>query len=203
MREEFLVLHALRLKGLASADAIGTAWGVSCAAAELERLAEAGLLQFRDTPRASGYLLLAAGRRLYESLLDDLRAALGREALHSLSDVYKRFSIVNEDFKALCTRWQMRGEALNDHSDPEYDDACICELAELHGRFLPLVIRAGKAVPHFERYTPRFRSALRLLEDGDRDYFTKPLVDSYHTVWFEFHEDLIGTLGQKRQPHET
>ncbi|MDQ1375434.1 MAG: hypothetical protein QOJ09_2772, partial [Actinomycetota bacterium] len=25
-----------------------------------------------------------------------------------------------------------------------------------------------------------------------------PLIDSYHTVWFELHEDLLSTLGIER-----
>jgi len=27
--------------------------------------------------------------------------------------------------------------------------------------------------------------------DGNHAYVTSPLVDSYHTVWFEMHEDMI------------
>ena len=34
--------------------------------------------------------------------------------------------------------------------------------------------------------------------EGDRDWFTKPTIDSYHTVWFELHEDLLATLGLER-----
>ena len=30
---------------------------------------------------------------------------------------------------------------------------------------------------------------------GDPDWFTRPTVDSYHTVWFELHENLLATLG--------
>jgi hypothetical protein len=36
------------------------------------------------------------------------------------------------------------------------------------------------------------------LASGDRDWFTKPTIDSYHTVWFELHEDLLATLGIDR-----
>ena len=30
------------------------------------------------------------------------------------------------------------------------------------------------------------------------EWFTKPVIDSYHTVWFELHEDLLATLGIER-----
>jgi len=33
---------------------------------------------------------------------------------------------------------------------------------------------------------------------GDVDWFTKPMIPSYHTVWFEMHEDLLCTLGIER-----
>jgi hypothetical protein len=33
---------------------------------------------------------------------------------------------------------------------------------------------------------------------GDTDWFTKPMIPSYHTVWFEMHEDLLSTLGIER-----
>jgi hypothetical protein len=34
---------------------------------------------------------------------------------------------------------------------------------------------------------------------GDTSWFTRPLVDSYHTVWFELHEELIGAAGLTRE----
>ena len=33
---------------------------------------------------------------------------------------------------------------------------------------------------------------------GETDWLTKPIIDSYHTVWFELHEDLLATLGLER-----
>ena len=201
--DEFFVLHGLRLKGLASAEAIEDAWGVESAAGHLAELAGSGCCQYRETPRASGYLLLPPGRDLHGRLLEGVRDEAGASALAALSDVYSRFEPLNSEFKDLCSRWQIKVGAPNDHTDPGYDDSRITELDELHGRFLPLVVRAGRALPHFQRYPPRFREALRRLrDDGDLEWFTKPLVDSYHTVWYEFHEDLIATLGRERRPDE-
>ena len=34
--------------------------------------------------------------------------------------------------------------------------------------------------------------------NGALDYFTKPILPSYHTVWFELHEDLLATLSIDR-----
>jgi len=36
------------------------------------------------------------------------------------------------------------------------------------------------------------------VQGGDGEWFTKPTVDSYHTVWFELHENLLATLGIER-----
>ena len=30
-------------------------------------------------------------------------------------------------------------------------------------------------------------------------FFVNPMVDSYHQIWFEFHEELIGVAGLQRQ----
>jgi hypothetical protein len=40
--------------------------------------------------------------------------------------------------------------------------------------------------------------ALERTRAGDADWFTKPTIDSYHTVWFELHENLLATLGIER-----
>jgi hypothetical protein len=153
-------------------------------------------------PRLSGYFLLPSGRERHAALLASIRADIGAAGLDALSDLYLRFEPLNDDFKRLCTRWQLHGGSPNDHSDPHYDEGCIADLEDLHSRFLPVALRAGRAVSHFVHYADRFRAALRRLTDGDRDYFTKPLIDSYHTIWMEFHEDLIATLGRERQAHE-
>ena len=50
----------------------------------------------------------------------------------------------------------------------------------------------------FDAYGPRLKSALDKVKRGDTDWFAKPLIDSYHTVWMELHEDLVQLLGVDR-----
>ena len=50
----------------------------------------------------------------------------------------------------------------------------------------------------FDNYPSRFASALEKVLSGDLDWLTKPIMPSYHTVWFELHEDLLATLGINR-----
>jgi hypothetical protein len=37
------------------------------------------------------------------------------------------------------------------------------------------------------------------LKAGDTMWFTRPIIDSYHTVWFELHEELILVAGLTRE----
>ncbi|HEV3054876.1 MAG TPA: hypothetical protein VGX45_09500, partial [Solirubrobacteraceae bacterium] len=48
-------------------------------------------------------------------------------------------------------------------------------------------------------YAGRFADALQKVQAGDTSWLLKPLIDSYHTVWFEFHEELIGLAGLSRE----
>ena len=47
-------------------------------------------------------------------------------------------------------------------------------------------------------YGARFAQAISRLDAGELEYFTKPIIDSYHTIWFELHEDLLSSLGIER-----
>ena len=98
----------------------------------------------------------------------------------------------------MCTAWQLRGDALNDHTDAAYDDSVIEDLAAVHAGAAALGARLATALPHLAPYPARLGAAVDRLRAGDRDAFTRPLSDSYHDVWMELHEDLIVTLGLER-----
>jgi hypothetical protein len=53
-------------------------------------------------------------------------------------------------------------------------------------------------LPRLAAYRPRLDGALARIRAGDRQWFTRPLIDSYHSVWFELHEELIGAAGLTR-----
>ena len=55
----------------------------------------------------------------------------------------------------------------------------------------------GKRLARFQVYRVRLSDALGRALTGERDYVADNL-DSYHTVWFQFHEDLLVTLGISR-----
>ena len=103
--------------------------------------------------------------------------------------------------KAIVTDWQMRGpETINDHADAAYDAAVLDRLDELHRRRRG-VARAARRVAPAAR--PLRRAARpprpRRRRNGNGKYVASPRVDSYHSAWFELHEDLIRLAGRTRE----
>jgi pyruvate,orthophosphate dikinase len=87
----------------------------------------------------------------------------------------------------------------NDHQDAEYDHAILQRLAELHERAGVLLQRLGRLSPRLAAYAARLDRAARRIAAGDHPYVAKLIADSYHTVWFELHEDLISLAGLTRE----
>jgi predicted ArsR family transcriptional regulator len=196
-----LVLHGLRLKGFGDAAAVAEAVGLGEAEVKpvLDGLIEEELASYREG-RLSGYALTPAGRAEHARLLADELAATG--ARPAVDDAYRRFLAINNDLLAICTAWQLRevdGESVvNDHADAAHDAAVIAQLEALHAQVTPICADLGAALDRFAGYGPRLASALARVQAGDVDWFTKPMIASYHTVWFELHEDLLATLGIER-----
>jgi hypothetical protein len=115
---------------------------------------------------------------------------------------YRRFLALNPELLAACPAWQLQpdGEAqvVNDHSDPAYDRQVVDRLAAVHAEARPITDELERHLERYGRYAPRLRTALERVTAGDPEWFTKPIIDSYHTVWFELHEDLLCTLGLER-----
>ena len=195
---ETLVLHGLRLRAFPDTDVLAAALAQpeDEVRARLEAFAEAGLVRRVEGAHVTGWTLTADGRREGEQrLAAELDAAGAREAVR---DGYERFVALNPELLALCTDWQMRGDDVNDHTDAAYDQAVVLRLVDLHDRVRPVVADLRQRLARFSSYSPRLRAALEKVTEGERDWFTKPTIDSYHTVWFELHEDLLATLGLER-----
>jgi len=196
-----LVLHGLRLKGFGGAEAVAEAAGVAegDAKSELDGLVGDGLATYREG-RLSGFTLTPAGREEHaRRLAAELEATGARDAIQA---AYERFLGINGDLLGICTAWQLRdvgGESvINDHTDAAHDAAVIDQLAELDAKVQPICAELGAALDRFGAYGSRLGEALANVQAGDVDWFTKPMIASYHTVWFELHEDLLTTLGIER-----
>ena len=93
----------------------------------------------------------------------------------------------------------MKDEAtINDHGDGAYDAGIIDRLHDLHGKVEPIISDLEAILDRYCGYRARLEASLNKLRRGESEWFTKPLIDSYHTVWFQLHEDLLNTLGIER-----
>lgn len=198
---DFLVLHALRLKGFAEDDVVAGITGLEVAEAStrLGSLAESELVVRREG-RVSGWSLTPAGRARH---IDDVAAELGASGERDLvKNAYERFLELNQDMLAVCTSWQLRdvdgAQVINDHSDADYDAAVVQRLVGIHDQVRPVTVDLRDGLERFGGYGERLRAALEKVLAGQHEWFTKPVIDSYHTIWFELHEDLLCTLGIER-----
>ena len=147
-----------------------------------------------DTP--AGLRLTPAGRQRLRELLDVERGTVDTAGMTA---AYRDFCVVNAELKEIVTAWQMKDAATpNDHADPEYDAAVLDRLTGLHRRVRPLAERLGAVAPRLARYRDRLDLAVERIGGGDHTWVARPIMDSYHTVWFELHEDLIGLCGLSR-----
>ena len=160
----------------------------------VERLTGSGLLVGGATLRIS-----LSGRARLETLLAEEREGVDQAAMAA---AYDDFRAVNADFKSLVTDWQLKGGpggAPNAHDDPDYDAALLARLDEVHARVRPIIEAAAEQLPRLKAYAAKLLAALSKVKDGDTAWLTRPLVDSYHTVWFELHEELILAVGLTRE----
>lgn len=198
-----LVLHALRIKGLAEGEAVVTMMGTDPDATtdELVALEDQDLVSYRHG-RIPGYKLTPEGRSLGERLLHEELDQTGTRTI--IEQAYQDFLPPNDDLLDVCTAWQLRpvdGEQQpNDHGDADYDRSVVDRLAAVHASVAPVLATLEETLARFGGHRVRLRTALDHVQAGDHDWFTKPMFPSYHSTWFELHEDLLATLGTERAP---
>ena len=193
---ELAVLQAVRLKGrVRPADLAATLnQDLGGIADIVDRLTASGLLVDGAALRIS-----PSGRTRLEALLAEERATINPAAMAA---AYDDFRAVNTDFKILVTDWQLKGGSEgtpNTHDDAEYDAAVLARLDELHARVVPIIAATATQVPRLNAYAAKLSAALDKVNAGDTAWLSRPLIDSYHTVWFELHEELIGAVGMTRE----
>jgi hypothetical protein len=190
---ELTVLQAVRLKGRVSVADLAATLGEDAddLAAIVDRLAESGLLVDGKALRVS-----PDGRVRLDELLATEREHVDAAALAA---AYADFRVVNAEFKALVTDWQLKAGQPNTHEDPDYDAAVLARLDNVHQRVTPILAAAAAQLPRLSRYSVKLQAALANVHAGETDWLSRPLIDSYHTVWFELHEELIVAAGLTRE----
>jgi len=191
-------LRLLVLKGMATSDGLAVAAGVSVEAivGVLDELSGTGHVQAGPGGR---YLLTPEGTAAAEAAY----ASEAVEARPVIEPHLDRFHELNAQFKEIVTNWQMRevdGETImNDHSDPDYDAAVISALnTDVHIGICEILAAVSERVDRLEGYRSRLEAALQSIADGALEMVAHPMKDSYHTVWFEMHEELIRLSGRNR-----
>ena len=190
---ELSVLQAVRLKGRVSRDDLAATLGEEQLDV-VDRLVDSDLLLDGPALRLS-----PEGRVRLQELLTDERSSVDVAAI---STAYDKFRSVNSEFKALVTDWQLKDGQPNAHDDADYDAAVLARLDDVHRRVTPIVAAAAAQLPRLNRYSAKLQTALDRLRAGDTSWLARPLIDSYHTVWFELHEELILAAGRTREAED-
>jgi hypothetical protein len=187
------VLQGVRLKGRVSRADLATTLGEDPGEL-IDDLIRSGMLL--DGPLLR---LTPEGRRRLDELLTAEREHLDQAAI---SAAYKDFRAVNAEFKTLVTDWQVRDGQPNTHDDSDYDAAVLARLDDVHQRVTPIVAAVTTQLPRLGRYSAKLQTALDKVRAGETIWLSRPLIDSYHTVWFEFHEELIIAAGMTRETED-
>ena len=193
-----LVLHGLAIKKHADAAAIAKLIGLPV---ERATAALADAVKRGRASDAQGRYILAPMARMaldgeYSKYYSDLRANADFVA------AYEGFERINVELKQLITDWQtldIAGKRVtNDHSNAAHDQKVIDRLGEMHERADKLFGRLAAGLPRLQIYRDLLLQALEKAEDGAIEWVSDARIDSYHTVWFELHEELLRLMGRTR-----
>jgi hypothetical protein len=134
---------------------------------------------------------------------DLLRVAPGSEQEQEIDKLFDGFLPINRRLRDVCSAWQTRPDGTpNDHGDLGYDDSVRERLDEVHAAIGPVLRRLSATEPSLSTYRPRLQDALDKFDEGESSWLASPLMDSYHTVWMQLHQQLILMLGLTRAEDE-
>lgn len=198
-QEQHLVLHGLAIKKYATPEAI--AGIVAMGPAEVASILADSESRGRVLSTQGKYSLTPTGRVALTSDYSRFCADFRRNP--EVLRAYEDFETVNRALKALITRWQVvevAGSAVaNDHHDQDYDAKVIDALGDLHERADRILARLAQQLPRMQVYREKLQSALERAEDGKIEWVSDAKIESYHTLWFELHEDLLCMLDRTRE----
>jgi hypothetical protein len=200
MDTELLALHGLVVKKAADAAEVARIMGLP--EEDVTKALEAAMSSGDAMGARGKYMVTPQGRERLEAAYASEFAALRSDERFVAS--YGPFERIDRQLKQVVTDWQTvpapGGEQVpNDHNDPDYDAAILDRLGELHEQADALLRQLAEVVERLDLYRQRLESAYDRTLAGEVDFVSGVRVDSYHTVWFELHEDLLRMLGRKRE----
>lgn len=198
MNDATLTLHGLAIKKHGGAADVARITGLPVEA--VEKALDEAVASGRAVRTGDKYMLQPAAQVALK--MGYGRDFAGQRADAAMQSAYDDFEKVNEQLKSLVTDWQtltVAGQKVpNDHSDKAYDDRIVDLLGDLHERAEPILDRFAAGLPRLAVYKTLLTEALEKAEDGDIVWVSDARCMSYHTVWFELHEDLIRVLARTR-----
>lgn len=199
MNDRDLVHHGLVIKRHASAAAVAQLTGL--AVARVEQVLADSVAGRRVAAVNGAYVLTPLARVALEGRYGLHFASLrGQADFRAAFDAFER---INRTLKQVITEWQtitIAGASVpNDHSDEAHDAAIIDRLGAIQEQLEPVLARLARHVPRLAIYGNKLLAALEAAEDGDVGWVSDIRKESYHTVWFELHEDLLRLAGRIRE----
>jgi hypothetical protein len=193
------VLHGLAIKKAADANEVARA--VDMDPDRSRELLDYAVAQGRAVHMKGKYLLSPLTQMAllgnYSLIYADLRKSA------SFMAAYGDFERINLQLKALITEWQtieVGGRKIaNDHSNRDHDMKIISRLGDLHERADVILAALSRELPRLNAYKKDLLQALERAEDGDVQWVSNAKIASYHTLWFELHEDLLRIVGKSRE----
>jgi len=192
-----LTLHSVRLLGFADTEAVAKRFGQD--PQQIERLLiEAGAKGWAARSSfggSRGWSLTVAGRTENERLLaEELEAAGARP---SVTSVHEEFVPLNTDVVTACSQLQLNRLSRENQPNDGLDQKAHQTFTDAVASFRALETRLAGALPRFDGYAHRLDQAVANAASEPARLIATDR-DSFHRIWFEFHEDLIATLGIQR-----
>jgi hypothetical protein len=200
---DLLALHGVRIMGMTSSAAVAARYRLDAGEVE-EHLLDGqarGWVRTVGFAGISGWTITDEGRTENERrLADELELAGARELVVR---AHQDFVPLNRRLGAACTRWQLRPSpgdpmAFNDHTDHRWDDRVLRELESLSTSLRAICDRLVAGLARFDGHADGYADALAEVSRGRYAWVDAPDRRSCHTVWVQFHEDLLATLGLPR-----
>jgi hypothetical protein len=198
-----LTLHGVRVLGFPTASRVAARYGLDAGTVgeALLDFEATGWVRHLSFGGASGWALTDAGRTENERRLAAELATAG--ARQAVSTAHTTFLPLNRRLGDACTKWQIKPTradpmAINDHTDWRWDEKVLRTLASIVSSFGPLCGQLTGCLARFGGYAGLYSAALSKAQAGQGDWVDGHDRDSCHTVWIQFHEDLLATLGIPR-----
>ncbi|MFM2277873.1 MAG: hypothetical protein RLZZ444_104 [Pseudomonadota bacterium] len=198
MKDQQLALHGLAIKKHGDAAEVAAITGLDVS--HVQVFLDEAVAGSRAVKAGAKYMLTPLAQVALKSSYS--REFAAERANEALSRAYDDFEKINEQLKQLITDWQTMdiggAKVANDHSNKDHDAKIIDRLGNLHERAEPMLDRLAAGLGRLAVYKGLLQQALEKAEDGDITWVSDARTMSYHTVWFELHEDLIRVLGRQR-----